>query len=327
MTTLAACLIVRNGAETLERALCSFRPHVDEVCIFDTGSTDGTLELLDRLAAEPGAPIRVERGAWSDDYAEARNRSFAMASSHYLAWFDDDEVLEGGAELRELLADRRPDALYVRRVEVWTPEWINAESRLRVVRASLGLCWASPVHERLALDLDPSLDREVAHPRRVRVIHHPVRAEGRHRHRRLVERHAAGSAHLRRYLGRHLLYDDHDHAAAAEAFESVLADPDPDCDLREIAEAHKELAICRRELGDHEGAIVSLRTHLALLDQLERDPFVARCQALEAAAPILPDDPIWTAYADDPRTADVHEPAATQRICLTDKRIVSRVCA
>ncbi len=73
--TLAACLIVRNGAETIARALASIRPHVGEVCVLDTGSTDGTLELLADLAAGPGAPIRVQRAAWHDDYARARDMS------------------------------------------------------------------------------------------------------------------------------------------------------------------------------------------------------------------------------------------------------------
>jgi hypothetical protein len=42
-TTIAACLIVRDSEDVLERALASIRPHVDEVNVYDTGSTDGTL--------------------------------------------------------------------------------------------------------------------------------------------------------------------------------------------------------------------------------------------------------------------------------------------
>jgi glycosyltransferase involved in cell wall biosynthesis len=62
MTSIAACLIVKDGAATIVRAIESVRPHVDEVCVYDTGSTDGTLELLTALAAQPGLAVVVERG-------------------------------------------------------------------------------------------------------------------------------------------------------------------------------------------------------------------------------------------------------------------------
>jgi hypothetical protein len=100
-------MIVKDGAATLKRCLSSVRRYVDEVCVYDTGSTDGTLELLEQLAEEPGPPIRVERGEWRDDFAWAREQSFAMASPEHewLMWLDADDELRGGEYARRLAAE------------------------------------------------------------------------------------------------------------------------------------------------------------------------------------------------------------------------------
>ena len=50
MTKIAACLIVKDASEIIEKCLDSIRPYVDEINIYDTGSTDGTLELLEKLS-------------------------------------------------------------------------------------------------------------------------------------------------------------------------------------------------------------------------------------------------------------------------------------
>lgn len=113
---IAACLIVKNELEWIADAIASVRSYVSEICIFDTGSTDGTLELLDELAAEPGAPIRVERGEWRNDFGWARNQSFAMASpeTHWILWLDADDVACGAENLAVYLASLEPSVDCVR---------------------------------------------------------------------------------------------------------------------------------------------------------------------------------------------------------------------
>lgn len=49
---IAVCMIVKDGERTLEVALRSVRAYVDEINIYDTDSTDGTLGLLDRLSRQ-----------------------------------------------------------------------------------------------------------------------------------------------------------------------------------------------------------------------------------------------------------------------------------
>ncbi|MFB3079439.1 MAG: glycosyltransferase, partial [Lysobacterales bacterium] len=42
---LSLCMIVKNEADNLEKCLSLARPHVEEIVIVDTGSTDGTQEI------------------------------------------------------------------------------------------------------------------------------------------------------------------------------------------------------------------------------------------------------------------------------------------
>ena len=181
MATIAACLIVKDGAATLERCMGSIRPHVDEVVVYDTGSRDGTLELLDRLQDAEAAPIRVARGEWRDNFAWARERSFELAVAEWLMWIDADDVLVGGGELRPLAADAPPEldgfvASYEAERDssgtVTQHVW-----RVRIVRKASGFRWEGIVHEGLFLPTGRAPRLQVVSAERLRVVHEPV--EGR----------------------------------------------------------------------------------------------------------------------------------------------------
>ncbi|MCB9916450.1 MAG: glycosyltransferase family 2 protein [Planctomycetes bacterium] len=104
---LSLCTIVRDEAEHLPALLASVRGVVDELCVLDTGSTDGTPELARRAGA------RVGHFAWCDDFAAARNAALELATGDWVLALDADERLEApGARARlEAFARRLPDAL------------------------------------------------------------------------------------------------------------------------------------------------------------------------------------------------------------------------
>jgi tetratricopeptide (TPR) repeat protein len=152
MNSIATCLIVRNEEGTIERCLESVRPFVDEVNVYDTGSTDGTLELLEELAKRPGAPLRVTRGEWREDFAWAREQSFSLASEScsWLLWIDADDELEGGDQLRQLIATANEDVdAFSLAHDVDDSEGLPAARcwRERVVRRAARLRWRGAVHE------------------------------------------------------------------------------------------------------------------------------------------------------------------------------------
>lgn len=111
--TLALVMIARDEARCIERCLHSARPHVDQMLVLDTGSTDATARLAQRAGA------RVEHFAWSDDFAAARNAALQAAEAAGATWslvLDADEWLLDGTGLHTLRA-RTPDAVGVVRVD------------------------------------------------------------------------------------------------------------------------------------------------------------------------------------------------------------------
>jgi len=106
MTRISLCMIVRDEEAILGRCLDSVVGIVDEICVVDTGSTDGTVEV----ARDRGA--RVEHFEWCDDFAAARNASIAMAEGEWILVLDADEFLEDDDARRKLDAfvAAHPDA-------------------------------------------------------------------------------------------------------------------------------------------------------------------------------------------------------------------------
>ena len=100
MASLSLCMIVRNEEKYLPDCLNSVEAVVDEVVVVDTGSTDHTLGVAERLGA------RCYSAPWTHDFAQARNISLAHATKDYILVLDADEVLTpGGREsLRRCLA-------------------------------------------------------------------------------------------------------------------------------------------------------------------------------------------------------------------------------
>lgn len=196
---LSLCLIVRDEAATIERAIDSARPLADEVVVLDTGSTDGTAE---RAAALPG--VRVVHAAWTHDFAAARNRCLAEARGRYVLALDGDEWLQPGthpAALRALLASGAGPRLAVEVVEAEDGGMVRRSEQPRLF-AREGARFVGVFAERLAAAAD-------APPRPAGlVLHHDGRlsAERRRRARRnadLLERRLAddpGDARCRFHL-------------------------------------------------------------------------------------------------------------------------------
>ncbi|MEM7249684.1 MAG: glycosyltransferase, partial [Acidobacteriota bacterium] len=98
MGKLSLTMIVKDDAGLLVRALESARPFVDEICIVDTGSTDGTRELAescaDRFAHQP----------FDDDFASVRNRCLLLATGDWILVLDaDEQVFAASRDLRQAL--------------------------------------------------------------------------------------------------------------------------------------------------------------------------------------------------------------------------------
>lgn len=103
--TISVCMMVRNEEKNLPRILDSVKNFglADELLIFDTGSSDKTVEIAKSYGA---TMIEVEDldeyfepTEWGKkiNFSKARNRSFADAKSDWLLLVDADEELKGDA--------------------------------------------------------------------------------------------------------------------------------------------------------------------------------------------------------------------------------------
>ena len=153
---LSACLIVKDEEENLPLCLRSLEGVVDEVIVYDTGSTDRT----PLIAEEAGA--RVVAGYWDDDFSRARNAALAHCRGEWILWLDADETLEteSAGELRTILMRTKSeiDAWSVR-IQNLTGTGAGSEfshHAARLFRRSR--CeWTGRLHEQIARRGDHSL--------------------------------------------------------------------------------------------------------------------------------------------------------------------------
>lgn len=88
LVTVSAALIVRNEERSISRCIESIRHAVDEIVVLDTGSTDRTLQLLQRYPE-----VKVYHGEWRNDFAAARNEALQYVTTQWVMWIDADEQL------------------------------------------------------------------------------------------------------------------------------------------------------------------------------------------------------------------------------------------
>lgn len=94
MKTLALVAILKNERHNLPQFLASFKGCVDHVYLCDTGSTDGSVEWIEKEAASVvGCPVSLSHFKWINDFAAARNFAKSNVKEDYWMWSDLDDVL------------------------------------------------------------------------------------------------------------------------------------------------------------------------------------------------------------------------------------------
>ena len=151
--TISVCMIVKDEERALGRCLDSVALFADEIIVVDTGSTDATKKIAARFTPH------VHDFAWTDDFAAARNASYAYASCDYLMWLDADDVVpdEDARKICSLKSQMPPETdvvlmAYVgdERPDDPSSRWILLRDRL--IRRSLQPRWMYPIHEAIPIE-------------------------------------------------------------------------------------------------------------------------------------------------------------------------------
>jgi tetratricopeptide (TPR) repeat protein len=99
-------MIARNEAHVIAQAFESVKPIVSEMIVIDTGSDDGTQEVVRSLGGT------VIQETWRDDFASARNLSLQAATGDWILVLDADEAIAAG-QLRLIIElTTRPPTAY-----------------------------------------------------------------------------------------------------------------------------------------------------------------------------------------------------------------------
>lgn len=252
MVSISLCMIVKNEEEVLERCLDSAAGLADEIVIVDTGSTDHTKEIAARYTD------KIFDFPWRDDFAAARNESFARASMDYCMWLDADDVLldEDRAAFLKLKESLDP-AVSV----VMAPYHTGFDGsgrvtfsyyRERLIKNRAGMRWEGAVHEAIT-------PAGRVHYADFAVTHRKARPSDPDRNLRIYEAQLEAGKILEPrqqfYYGRELYYHQRWEEALA-VFEKFLAGGRGW--LENCIDACCHCAYCREKLGQPEAALAAL---------------------------------------------------------------------
>lgn len=107
--TICLTMIVKNESETIKRCIDSVKDHIDYWVICDTGSTDGTQDLIKEIMDEYKIPGELHERPWVDfGHNRTESLNYAKGKSDYRLVIDADDVLvvdEGKKPFDNLTAD------------------------------------------------------------------------------------------------------------------------------------------------------------------------------------------------------------------------------
>ncbi|MGI4854284.1 MAG: tetratricopeptide repeat-containing glycosyltransferase [Janthinobacterium lividum] len=142
--TIALCMIVKNEQHVLRRCLQSVLHRIDHWVVVDTGSTDGTQDLVrDVLGGIPGALIEQPWKNFGHNRSQAV--SLARGCADYLLTLDADEYLqaEPGFQWPHLTHDA---------YDFVVDSGGTTYSRIQLVRSSLPWRYEGVLHEYITCD-------------------------------------------------------------------------------------------------------------------------------------------------------------------------------
>ena len=148
---IASVIMVKNESVRLSVTLNSLIGVVDSLVVYDTGSTDDTIDILKTFSNESGIPLRLLEGTFVD-FAISRNEMLDFVDTFddidYIILMDcNDEIRDPLSLLRKALETNTEISVFRMRQELYChgnrTSWFNK----KVVKPRLGFRYVGVVHE------------------------------------------------------------------------------------------------------------------------------------------------------------------------------------
>jgi glycosyltransferase involved in cell wall biosynthesis len=142
---VAACLMLKNECKRIQTTLDSIDSVVDGIIVYDTGSTDNTVEIVKSFTS---APVHLLEGEF-ENFAASRNILLEFANTFkdqydYFLLLDCNDELQGDLK-KELL--EHPTAGHFLVPQVWQTDHLNKYYNIRVLRSGMDFKYVGSVHE------------------------------------------------------------------------------------------------------------------------------------------------------------------------------------
>jgi len=150
---ISQCLIAKDEEENIEYCLSHLKSVVDEQIVVDTGSTDRTVEIAERLGA------KVFHFEWINDFSAARNFALDQAKGDWIIFLDCDEYFDHSSidlikkYIKEINGNRNVDGILSKLINIDKDKniiGIVKNVSPRIFRKKRNIRYSKPIHEVLS---------------------------------------------------------------------------------------------------------------------------------------------------------------------------------
>lgn len=156
MIHIAVLMMVKNETKRLRVSLDSIKNFANSLVIFDTGSTDDTIDICKQFCSEFNIPLRLLEGEF-ENFATSRNKGLDFADTFedidYVLMMDTNDELRNGDKLRQYAfenLDSIKSSFLI--AQEWWSGALNKYYNTRFIKPRDGWRYKGVVHEYLHND-------------------------------------------------------------------------------------------------------------------------------------------------------------------------------